>query len=357
MSSIPAKKIELFCGTGGVGKTTLSASRALYLASQDKKVLLITIDPARRLKEILNLQEENSGNIETIPSSFFTGFADDKEFSFDALLMSPAKTLARMGERHDTTQGFDNPIIKILTRPHGGMNEILAIIEVQQQLQENIYDCIILDTPPGKHFIDFLQGTEKIRQFFDKSFIDIFKFLGKPVKQEQTSRGFLSLLIKSGVKKLLSFLEKVTGKNFVDSFIDAIIALYNNKDSFLTAISFQNQLKEKTFSNWFLVTSVEQQKTGEAEDMQKTASRLMHDDNFMAINKSLSPYLKSWNTDHATPFLKELKTSMLSREAILLEYAKNNFENTIDFPEILDNSPGVHVVELAKRWSQLNDQQ
>ena len=52
---IPQKQVELFCGTGGVGKTTIATARALNLAKQNKKVLLITIDPAKRLKQILNL--------------------------------------------------------------------------------------------------------------------------------------------------------------------------------------------------------------------------------------------------------------------------------------------------------------
>ncbi|MBT6324576.1 MAG: AAA family ATPase, partial [Bdellovibrionales bacterium] len=60
-SEIKHKPIEIFCGTGGVGKTTLATSRALFLASKNLKVLLITIDPAKRLKQILSLNDDDSG--------------------------------------------------------------------------------------------------------------------------------------------------------------------------------------------------------------------------------------------------------------------------------------------------------
>ena len=149
--TILIKKLEIFCGTGGVGKTTLATSRALFLGSKGKRVLLITIDPAKRLKQILNIKDQNAGKIETISSKLFTGF-DDNNFTISALLMSPKATLCKILN----VNSIDNNVLNILTRPHGGMNEILSLVEVQFHIQEGKYDTIILDTPPGKHFIDFL---------------------------------------------------------------------------------------------------------------------------------------------------------------------------------------------------------
>ena len=170
------KQLEIFCGTGGVGKTTLATSRALYLGSQGKKVLLVTIDPAKRLKQILSIKDQNAGKVEVISSKLFTGF-EDQEFFISAQLMSPKETLRKVLN----VKEIDNNVLNILTRPHGGMNEILSLIEVQFHIKSGKYDTIILDTPPGKHFIDFLQSSRKISDFFDSSFIEIFKFLGKPI--------------------------------------------------------------------------------------------------------------------------------------------------------------------------------
>ena len=79
MEDIKHKPIEIFCGTGGVGRTTLATSRALYLASHGHKVLLITIDPSHRLKQILNMQEEESGVIVQIPLTRFPSMAKLKK--------------------------------------------------------------------------------------------------------------------------------------------------------------------------------------------------------------------------------------------------------------------------------------
>ena len=136
--TITIKALEIFCGTGGVGKTTLATSRALYLGSQGKKVLLITIDPAKRLKQILSIKDQNAGKIETISSTLFTGF-EGKDFTISALLMSPKETLRKILN----VEEVENNVLNILTRPHGGMNEILSLVEVQFHINNGHYDTII----------------------------------------------------------------------------------------------------------------------------------------------------------------------------------------------------------------------
>ncbi|MBL6990758.1 MAG: AAA family ATPase [Bacteriovoracaceae bacterium] len=352
MIKIPSKPIEIFCGTGGVGKTTLATSRALYLTSQGLKVLVITIDPAKRLKEILNLDEENAGVIQTIDASVFN---KDVSYKFDALLMSPQTTLNRVGIKHDLINDFNNPILKILARPHGGMNEIMSVLELQYHLQSKVYDTIVLDTPPGKHFIDFLIATKKINAFFDKSYLDIFKYLNKPIsaatpEQAKKSKKVVSLIIKSGIKKLLSYLEHVTGASFVDNFINAVVSVYKSKDSFLSSLSFQKNLKQQTFSNWFLVTSADQQKIDEALSIHDQAQSFFHKDSYILINKCISTHLNDWHPKASSPDY-QLKKSMLQTELNLLKYAKKHFSNCISFNEVLAWHSVHQVQKLSEQWS------
>lgn len=351
------KAIEIFCGTGGVGKTTIASSRALYLAGQNKKVLLITIDPSKRLKQILNISDDNAGEIQPVNTKIFYENGPSlktqsaNETFFDAVLMSPQKTLLKMATKNNTLKEFEeNIIIKTLSRPYGGMNEIMALIEINDFYSQNIYDIIILDTPPGNHFIDFLQSAEKIHQFFDSSFIEVFNYL-ESEKNTAKAPGFFKSFVASSVKKLLSYLEQVTGTEFLSTFIAAIVAIYKNKASFLEGLAFQEVLKNPEQTAWYLVTSIEQQRYADTSNLQKQTLKHVSIESWIIVNKCLSKSLQGWDTGDDQALL-QLKESIRTRESKLKKYAYASFKNVIEFPEIISSSPRYHCKELAENWEQ-----
>ena len=339
------KSFEIFCGTGGVGKTTLATSRAFNLAQHGLRVLLITIDPAKRLKDLLGLGDASIGEVTPVNMS---------GSKLDALLMSPEKTIQRMAKNFDTPDLASNRIVSILSRPYGGMNEILSLVEVQMQFESGKYDVIVLDTPPGAHFLDFLEGIDKIRSFFNQNFIEIFNYLGQKTAsagKKAFSFNIINKFISQGVRKLLGYLQNVTGAQFIDDFIQAIQIIYQSKDAFLKGLSLQDKLRAKESCNWFLVTSVEQGKPQEAIELKSHASHFIHQDHYLVLNKCLEQELREWRpTDQK---LNTFKHSFEQREHTLKAGLRAAFPVVLEFPEITSISPQDHVMKLMEKW---NDQ-
>jgi len=346
-----ANKIEIFCGTGGVGKTTLAAARAIQLASLGKGILLITIDPSKRLKQILNLTEEDSGFTHTVPLNKFSSFDDDRNH-FDAILMSPEQTFHRLEIKEKDSP--TNPILDVLMRPNGGMNEIMAIVEVQHQMSSNKYDTIILDTPPGKHFVDFLEAASKIEHFFSRSFVEVFTFFGKSLNSAKISsapKKIVGFFLSSGLKKLFGYLEKVTGKDFVETFIDAIHLLYLNRDKFIEAIKFQSYLKKENSYCWYLVASTEQQKFNDTLHIKNNCTAIDPTKSLLIINKCLETHLNQWSPKSTQLEQLRIKNYYHNSEKNLKELSKNYFHEVLLFSESLNIDPIEHVNSLASQWS------
>jgi anion-transporting ArsA/GET3 family ATPase len=265
--------------------------------------------------------------------------------------MSPEKTIQRMASSFHTPDLARNRIIQILSRPYGGMNEILSLVEVQMQFDSGKYDVIVLDTPPGAHFLDFLEGLDKIRSFFDNSFVEIFSYLGqKGASAGKKVLGFniVNRVISGGVKRLLGHLQKVTGAEFIEDFIQAVQIIYQSKDAFLRGLNLQDKLKLKDQCNWFLVTSVEQGKAQEAIELKAHASHFIHQDHFLVLNKCLEDELRDWTP--RSDELTFLKVSLESREIILKERLREAFAAVLEFPEIISLSPAEHIRLLTTTW-------
>ena len=336
-------QLEIFCGTGGVGKTTLAASRAYYQSvQQNKKTLLITIDPSNRLKQLLNLEKEGE----------ITQVQIKGDHSMNAMLMSPQSTFERI-TKFQSKRLQNSRILTALMKPYGGLQEIMSVIELQYQLDSNQYDCIILDTPPGPHFLDFLESSQKINNFFNSSFIETFNAIQKTGRESQV--GSLMKKIGSlGINKVLSFLEKVTGKPFIDEFIDTINLLFDAKDQFMRALEFPAG-KADYSTSWYLVTSVEQQKIMQAEDLANKASRYLDNNISLLINKTCHKDIHTWEPQNTE--LKVFKEAMLAKEFRIKEFAAQSFKRLIVFPEVLDTQALVQLEQLSQNWTAQSDKQ
>ncbi len=322
------KEIEIFCGTGGVGKTTISTSRAFFLASQKKRVLLITIDPAKRLKQLLNIKETS----EIVEFKY-------KDTSFDVLLLDCKSSFEKILETK-----VDNKIIENLTSDRGGLNEILAILEINSQLAKKQYDSIVVDTAPGKNFIDFLNSSSKINRFFNKTFAEAFSYITNKNKPGR----FFNRIISTGIEKFLEYLESVTGEGFINNFLEAISVLYGNRDKFIEGIKVEAVLNDPRRSRWYLVTSAEHMKEVETKQIFDSIEAQMSTERFLIINKSWYNNVAQWQPKTAQ--MKEFKETIIKQESIKTSISQKSDIKTITFPDLITIDPIDQLVELEEYW-------
>jgi anion-transporting ArsA/GET3 family ATPase len=168
--------IIVCCGSGGVGKTTISAALALRAAERGRKVVVLTIDPARRLAQSMGIEQLD--NTPRPVAGVDTGAAG----SLDAMMLDMKRTFDEVVENQATPDKarliLDNPFYQALSSSFAGTQEYMAMEKLGQIHRdarvgdpEGTYDLIVVDTPPSRSALDFLDAPERLSSFLDGRFI------------------------------------------------------------------------------------------------------------------------------------------------------------------------------------------
>ena len=162
----PGKRIVVCCGAGGVGKTTTAAALALRAAEvHGRRTVVLTIDPARRLAQALGLVELN--NTPSLVSGFDPGAGGelhammlDMKRTFDEVVL--AHTDAKRAE-----EIFANPFYQAMSSTFAGTQEYMAMEKLGQLHATGSWDLIVVDTPPSRSALDFLDAPARLGRFLD----------------------------------------------------------------------------------------------------------------------------------------------------------------------------------------------
>lgn len=165
--------IIVCCGSGGVGKTTTSAALALRAAERGRKVVVLTIDPARRLAQSMGIEE-----LDNTPRPV-TGLAEGATGSLDAMMLDMKRTFDEVVESQASPekarQILENPFYVALSSSFAGTQEYMAMEKLGQihadAQRDGTYDLIVVDTPPSRSALDFLDAPERLSSFLDGRFI------------------------------------------------------------------------------------------------------------------------------------------------------------------------------------------
>jgi anion-transporting ArsA/GET3 family ATPase len=165
----PHTGIIVCCGSGGVGKTTTSAALALRAAERGRKVVVLTIDPARRLAQSMGI-EELDNTPRPVP-----GLATESGGSLDAMMLDMKRTFDEVVESQASPekarQILENPFYIALSSSFAGTQEYMAMEKLGQLRRDaqvaGTYDLIVVDTPPSRSALDFLDAPERLSSFLD----------------------------------------------------------------------------------------------------------------------------------------------------------------------------------------------
>lgn len=216
-----SKKLIVFCGSGGVGKTTVSAATALGLALLGRKVLVMTIDPARRLMDSLGIRTDHKEMVHPVDLSPFPQRGPGGELH--ACMLEPKRSMDDMVRRLAPTQkAFDdimqNRVYQVVADNFSGSQEVIALVRLSEFMEEG-FDHIIVDTAPHRYAIEFFETPHRLTDFLDKR---VLKWFTMPMEALQ---GLGSRFLKAGASYLFNTVEKAIGMNFVNE-ITSLIALF-----------------------------------------------------------------------------------------------------------------------------------
>jgi anion-transporting ArsA/GET3 family ATPase len=216
--------IIVCCGSGGVGKTTTSAALALRAAEQGRRVVVLTIDPARRLAQSMGI--ERLDNIpRPVPGVVSTSGAG--EGSLDAMMLDMKRTFDEVVESQATpekaAQILSNPFYIALSSSFAGTQEYMAMEKLGQLHADaratGRWDLIVVDTPPSRSALDFLDSPERLSSFLDGRFI---RLLLAPARGP-------ARLMSAGLGVVTGALAKVLGASMlrdVQTFVAALDTLF-----------------------------------------------------------------------------------------------------------------------------------
>ena len=173
----PRRRIIVCCGSGGVGKTTTAASLALRAAERGRKVVVLTIDPARRLAQSMGI--EALDNTPRPVPGVSTGSIAGEGGSLDAMMLDMKRTFDEVVESQASPekaqQILNNPFYVAVSSSFAGTQEYMAM-EKLGQLDKDArasgrWDLIVVDTPPSRSALDFLDAPERLSSFLDGRFM------------------------------------------------------------------------------------------------------------------------------------------------------------------------------------------
>ena len=181
-----ANRVVVCCGAGGVGKTTTAAAIALRAAEYGRNVCVLTIDPAKRLAQALGVND--LGNTpQRVP------LAPEVPGELHAMMLDMRRTFDEMVVQYSGTGRaqaiLDNQFYQTVASSLAGTQEYMAMEKLGQLLGEDRWDLVVVDTPPSRNALDFLDAPKRLGSFMDSRLWRLLLAPGRDLERGRIGRG------------------------------------------------------------------------------------------------------------------------------------------------------------------------
>lgn len=315
---IKNNKVLICAGSGGVGKTTVAAAIGVRAAQLGLKVLVLTIDPAKRLATTLGLSEEEAGVDILVPDQDYPGklFAAliDPEKAFEEFVITAS------GGEQKSSRLFKNSLYRQLSTKLSGSQEFTSLDRLYSSFNSGKYDLVILDTPPTQHAIDFLKAPERLYTLFQRN---ITRWFANPDMKES----FWTKVVSKGTQTVLNSFEKITGTEFVKELADFFRSINDIQDKIGERSKEVHQLLMKETTQFVLVTAFNKVKLKESHQFFKDLRKGGYSLGAVVVNRSFPKWLETEVAgDESDPSVVKLKEFYSELRAYYSEQEKQ-YEN------------------------------
>jgi len=249
-SLVSERAVIVCCGSGGVGKTTVSATFALAAARLGRRACVVTVDPARRLADSLGVQSLPNTPTEVEgdwPGRLHALMLDTKG-TFDDLI----HTYARTPEQAEGILG--NRLYQNLTGALSGTQEYMAMEKLHELVESGEFDIVVVDTPPTRNALDLLDAPRRLTRFLENR---LFRALLLPTRMSLRAVGLAT-------QALLRTLSKVAGAEIVQDAVGFFQAFEGMEEGFRTRAGAVRTLLADPSTAYVVVTSARPDAVAEA---------------------------------------------------------------------------------------------
>jgi anion-transporting ArsA/GET3 family ATPase len=282
---LAAHEIVIACGSGGVGKTTTAAAAAAMAAvRQGGKVLVLTVDPARRLADALGIGGLNN-TATRIADDVFKDAGASPRGELWAAMLDTKQAWDRLVQRHapDPTTAkriLDNPLYQNITGRFVQSHDYIAVERLYEIHLDGMYDLIVVDTPPTRNALDFLDAPARMADFFSSR---LLRMLTVPYK---------SRLVNLATRPFYQVADRILGTQFLEDIAEFFVLFQTMAPGFVERAQAVSRLLRDRRTSFVVVTTLEAAPAREAEFFMEVLTDRRFHLGAIVLNKVLPAYLR-----------------------------------------------------------------